>query len=382
MSNNRPTPLPHISSNGIDSPLKVTDRSVQNVVLGDILFKTWYPSFYSEELVGTGGKEIERLYVCCWCFKYSKELMPYLEHRVSLILSQDRMKGPAFLWRVSMAIALEGAKTDVWRRTNLQRACALKLQAPPGTCIYERDAYSIYEVDGEEHKASMNLSLFAKLFLDNKSVFYDVSTFLYYLLVCKSVIYTPSSITATSISAASSTAAAATTHGTQSYDYQITGFFSKEKMSWDNNNLACILVFPPWQQCGLGKILMGVSYHLSQREGRMGGPEKPLSDLGRRGYLSFWSITIARCILASHTRKSLTIQDISEQTYILPDDIIMALTEMKVLNNKKRPDGSIVASKARIREWAKVNRVNLEPAVNPDSFLFHDSDDDGGMMSA
>ncbi|KAI9874912.1 MAG: hypothetical protein M1830_009134, partial [Pleopsidium flavum] len=27
-----------------------TVRNVQTVVLGDILFKTWYPSFYPEEL--------------------------------------------------------------------------------------------------------------------------------------------------------------------------------------------------------------------------------------------------------------------------------------------------------------------------------------------
>lgn len=55
---------------------------------------------------------------------------------------------------------------------------------------------------------------------------------------------------------------------------QVIGFFSKEKMSWDNNNLACILVFPPWQRQGLGQMLMGVSYELSRREGRIGGPEK------------------------------------------------------------------------------------------------------------
>lgn len=45
-------------------------------------------------------------------------------------------------------------------------------------------------------------------------------------------------------------------------------------MSWDNNNLACILVFPPWQKQGLGQILMGASYEMSRREDRLGGPEK------------------------------------------------------------------------------------------------------------
>ena len=58
----------------------IADRNVQNVVLGDIFFKTWYPSFYPEELV---GRDTERLYVCRWCFKYSKELMPFSAHVVS-----------------------------------------------------------------------------------------------------------------------------------------------------------------------------------------------------------------------------------------------------------------------------------------------------------
>ena len=57
------------------------ERNIGSVVLGDLSFETWYPSFYPEDVV---GKDIERLYVCQWCFKYSRELMPYLAHRVSL----------------------------------------------------------------------------------------------------------------------------------------------------------------------------------------------------------------------------------------------------------------------------------------------------------
>lgn len=108
---------------------------------------------------------------------------------------------------------------------------------------------------------TQNLSLFAKLFLDTKSVFYDVTTFLYYLLVSDNPSPSPS-------------VAASKTDPPQR---QVVGFFSKEKMSWDNNNLACILVFPPWQRKGLGQILMGVSYELSKKEGRLGGPEKRAS---------------------------------------------------------------------------------------------------------
>lgn len=55
---------------------------------------------------------------------------------------------------------------------------------------------------------------------------------------------------------------------------EIVGFFSKEKLSWDKNNLACIVVFPPWLKQGLGQVLMAASYALSKRDGRLGGPER------------------------------------------------------------------------------------------------------------
>lgn len=142
-----------------------------------------------------------------------------------------------------------------------QRACPLRSSEPPGTHVYTSNGYSLYEIDGEKNKLyAQNLCLFAKLFLDTKSVFYDVTTFLSYLLVAHNP--TPS-IPNTQLDADAPVA-----------QNQVVGFFSKEKMSWDNNNLACILVFPPWQKQGLGQILMGASYEISRREGRMGGPEK------------------------------------------------------------------------------------------------------------
>lgn len=76
------------SSNG--TPLKSASKPLQKlpaepnvleVVFGSLLIKPWYPSFYPEELV---GRKVERLYVCQWCFKYSKELMAFLGHLVRL----------------------------------------------------------------------------------------------------------------------------------------------------------------------------------------------------------------------------------------------------------------------------------------------------------
>jgi hypothetical protein len=57
------------------------EPNVKEVVLGNLWIKPWYPSFYPEELV---GRHLDRLYVCQWCFKYTKELAPYLGHTVSV----------------------------------------------------------------------------------------------------------------------------------------------------------------------------------------------------------------------------------------------------------------------------------------------------------
>ena len=74
------------TANGLASPLvaqrnseKSVDLNIRKVVLGDIRFDPWYPSFYPEELV---GREVDRLNVCQWCFKYSKDLVTYLAHIV------------------------------------------------------------------------------------------------------------------------------------------------------------------------------------------------------------------------------------------------------------------------------------------------------------
>ncbi|MCJ1411752.1 hypothetical protein MMC19_005844 [Ptychographa xylographoides] len=286
----------------MNKPPAKSTRNVLNVVLGDTLFKTWYPSFYPEEVV---GRDVERLYICQWCFKYSKELMPFLAH---------------------------------------SKNCYVKENSTPGRVIYSKTPYSIYEVDGEEDKLfTQNLSLFAKLFLDNKSVFFDVSSFNYYLLV-------------------QGPSASKLQHP------QIIGFFSKEKMSWDNNNLACILVFPPWQRHGLGKILMGVSYELSRREGRIGGPEKPLSDLGRRGYLKFWEARVATALLSMRNKTSISVEDVAQQCWMVVDDTILALKEMGLLETRKRGAG-VVLAKNKVRDWAKSRSVLLIPPVDEDCFM-------------
>jgi hypothetical protein len=191
------------------------------------------------------------------------------------------------------------------------------------------------------------LSLFAKLFLDNKSVFFDVSGFNYFLLV-----HNPTS--------------------------QIVGFFSKEKMSWDNNNLACILIFPPWQKNGLGTILMGVSYEISRREEILGGPEKPISDLGKKGYKRFWGREVARWLLEAREtdRKKgkgmVTVGDISRGTWIHSEDCLSVLREMGLVERGGKGRGEVervVLDKVKIRVWVERMGLSLERVVDREGFV-------------
>merc|ERR1719361_2998182 len=119
----------------------------------------------------------------------------------------------------------------------------------------------------------------AKLFLDHKTLYFDVEPFLFYIL-CE----------------------------VDKQGAHIVGYFSKEKESPDGNNVACILTLPPYQRKGYGKLLIAFSYELSKLEGVTGSPEKPLSDLGK-----------------------LSIRDLSSMTSITQADIINTLQSLNLV---------------------------------------------------
>ena len=81
-------------------------------------------------------------------------------------------------------------------------------------------------------------------------------------------------------------------------------------MSAEDYNLACILTFPPFQRAGYGKLLISLSYELTKLEGKVGSPEKPLSDLGKLSYRSYWTWVLLevrarrRHAGATHTRRA------------------------------------------------------------------------------
>lgn len=408
--------------------LTSADRNIDKVVFGNVCFSTWYHSPYGTEALGeisgnslktattngvqdTSSKEesplslaskktkddrLDRLYVCPCCFKYSKELVPWWQH-VHFCESRGYIPGEKIYTHPKGRPTRQAADgpVPISKGSGRKRKHSDVPVDTNETAAEDHGEWSIWQVDGEKDVLfCQNLSLFAKLFLDNKSVFFDVNGFHYFLLV--------------------HTAPRPPSDGVGNEvlppKHQIVGFFSKEKLSWDNNNLACILVFPPWQRKGLGALLMGVSYEISKREGMLGGPEKPISDLGKKGYKRFWAGEIASWILGLDTSGKeeviVDVDDCSKATWIVPEDCLMILKEMGIVeeagmgppkpkrrevvsstdedesgeetvaaaesvkeNEVKEEVPRVRVSKDNVRKWVEANKISLEKACDSDGFV-------------
>ncbi|KAG4092179.1 hypothetical protein H8356DRAFT_951224 [Neocallimastix lanati (nom. inval.)] len=275
-------------------------KNIEKVQFGNYLLNSWYFSPYPNEY-----KNEDILYICDHCMKYMKYESTLIRHRAECPMIH-----------------------------------------PPGTLVYEKDNLRVYEIDGKKEKLyCQNFCLLSKLFLDHKTVYYDIEPFLFYVLTEKKI------------------------ENGKEIDY-VMGYFSKEKRSFDDYNLACILVLPPYQRKGYGHFLIEFSYELSKRENKIGSPEKPLSDLGLVGYRTYWQSVLLR-IIKNNPKMNFTLRELSLLTSIRHEDIVSTLGSMNMLKYWKGEHSLCVTPKMVEEFLAEHQNIKLEPMI--DASLIHDT---------
>jgi histone acetyltransferase MYST1 len=271
-------------------------KNVAFVELGPYQMETWYFSPLPKELLSERGL-IEVLYVCEFTFN------------------------------------MFSRKSELRR---FQSRLPTERRHPPGNEIYRKNNLSMFEVDGAEERIyCQNLCYIAKLFLDHKTLYFDVDPFLFYVL-CE----------------------------VDDRGFHPVGYYSKEKYSDVGYNLACILTFPSHQRKGYGRFLIAFSYELSKKEEKVGSPEKPMSDLGQQAYKPYWASTVVDFLLNQcPDASSLSIMDVSKKTSIMAEDIVFTLNQLSLL---KIINGVyfIAAEEGLLRTLAKKYPVK-EPRVDP-----------------
>ncbi|GAC99261.1 histone acetyltransferase [Pseudozyma hubeiensis SY62] len=256
-----------------------TASPIKCIRFGEFDIDTWYQAPYPEEysMVPDG-----RLWICEFCLKYMKSRFMAQRHRLKC-----------------------------------------KMRHPPGDEIYRDGNICVYEVDGRKNKIyCQNLCLLAKMFLDHKTLYYDVEPFLFYIV----------------------------TEGDSSGDHFV-GYFSKEKRSPMNYNVSCIMTLPVRQRRGWGNFLIDISFLLSKKEGRTGSPEKPLSDLGLLSYRNYWTLAVFYYLRIAPDE--VTMDDISRATAMQLEDIFYVLAEkdmIVVYDGKNGNSRTPATSKYRARE--------------------------------
>lgn len=278
---------------------KTKVKNIQVIEIGRFEMDTWYYSPYPEEYSTS-----HKLFVCEFCLKYMRKRKTLARHRSKCMLRH-----------------------------------------PPGNEIYRHPAHpgmaqlSMFEVDGRDSKIyCQNLCLLAKLFLDHKTLYYDVDPFLFYVL-CEA----------------------------DEKGYHIVGYFSKEKASTEDYNLACILTLPAYQRKGYGNFLIQFSFELSKREGRVGTPERPLSDLGQVSFRSYWTRVVLE-VLREH-KGNISVKEISNKTAFRTDDILSTLQSLSLLKYWKGQHIISVTPKI-IDEHLKTINYNPRMTIDPDRLVW------------
>uniref|UniRef100_A0A8C6XL97 Histone acetyltransferase n=1 Tax=Naja naja TaxID=35670 RepID=A0A8C6XL97_NAJNA len=257
---------------------QITEGSnmIKTIAFGRYELDTWYHSPYPEEYARLG-----RLYMCEFCLKYMK----------------------------SQTILRRHMAKCVWKH-------------PPGDEIYRKGSISVFEVDGKKNKIyCQNLCLLAKLFLDHKTLYYDVEPFLFYVMT-----------------------------EADNTGCHLIGYFSKVIMIplsnvYGNMNVSC--------------------YLLSKVEEKVGSPERPLSDLGLISYRSYWKEVLLR-YLHNFQGKEISIKEISQETAVNPVDIVSTLQALQMLKYWKGKH-LVLKRQDLIDEWIakEAKRCNSNKIMDP-----------------
>ncbi|KAL7674411.1 hypothetical protein ACOME3_000690 [Neoechinorhynchus agilis] len=182
---------------------------------------------------------------------------------------------------------------------HLQKGC----RGPLGKVIYDHPNFEVRRVAGAyqlERFSCESLLLFGKLFLDSKTIFFDIDNYVFYVIYEKS----------------------------KEGDLVAAGFYSKNFIM-TANNLSTIIVFPPFQKKGYGRFLISFSYEMDPG----GSPEKPLSDLGNIAYKAYWSRKlIAALWIMKKTESSCHIDELSTLTAIAKVDVIETLISLNIFS--------------------------------------------------
>lgn len=143
----------------------------------------------------------------------------------------------------------------------------------------------------------------------------------------------------------------------------LIGYFSKEKESAENYNVACILTLPQHQRHGYGKLLIEFSYELSKIEGKLGSPEKPLSDLGLLSYRAYWAETIVGCLLGLPADQEISIDEIAQKTALTHADVMHTLVVPSLPSSppsRVSADSSILVSRRFVQVSGHVDAPLLQ----------------------
>ncbi|KAA8577483.1 hypothetical protein FQN60_002491 [Etheostoma spectabile] len=230
-----------------------------------------------------------------------------------------------------------------------------------------------------------NLCLLAKLFLDHKTLYYDVEPFLFYVLTqndgkgchlintgrcqlrCPSLWSLWSQVLPLTCRLAAKTQQLVSGRSTiNTLLYTLTGLLCDgEKHCQQKYNVSCIMILPQYQRRGYGRFLIDFSYLLSKCEGQPGSPEKPLSDLGRLSYMAYWRSVVLECLHEVRDRQ-ITIRQLSKLTGICPQDITTTLHSLNML--EQRGDRLVLVRREKLvsNHMARLNARPRQLDVDPE----------------